>query len=154
MSEKRTELTNAMKDAMRAKEELTLNTVRMIISKMKEQDIEARAKGNMDGIGDGEILSLMQGMIKQRQESAKVYREGGRPELAAKEDAEIVVIEKFLPAQLSETEVENAVAGLITATGASGIKDMGKVMAELKAQYAGQLDMAKAGTVVKQKLAG
>ena len=154
MSEKRTELTNVMKDAMRAKDELTLNTVRMIISKMKEQDIEARAKGNMDGISDGEILSLMQGMVKQRQESAKVYKEGGRPELAEKEEAEIVIIEKFLPAQMSDSEVEAAVAGLISATGAAGIKDMGKVMAELNTKYAGQLDMAKAGAVVKQKLAG
>lgn len=154
MSEKRTELTNVMKDAMRAKDELTLNTVRMIISKMKEQDIEARAKGNMDGISDGEILSLMQGMVKQRQESAKVYKDGGRPELAEREEAEIVVIEKFLPAQMSDSEVESAVAGLISATGAAGIKDMGKVMAELKTKYAGQLDMAKAGAVVKQKLAG
>lgn len=154
MSEKRTELTNAMKDAMRAKDELTLNTVRMIISKMKAEDIEARPKGNADGISDGEILSLMQGMVKQRQESAKMYRDGGRPELAEKEEAEIAVIEKFLPAQMSDDEVAAAVAGLIAATGAAGIKDMGKVMAELKAKYAGQLDMGKAGAVVKQKLAG
>lgn len=154
MSDKRTELTNAMKDAMRAKDELTLNTVRMIISKMKAEDIEARPKGNMNGISDGEILSLMQTMVKQRQESAKMYRDGGRPELADKEEAEIVIIEKFLPAQMSDAEVENVVAGLITATGAAGIKDMGKVMAELKTKYAGQLDMGKAGAFVKQKLAG
>lgn len=154
MSEIRTTLTNAMKDAMRAKDELVLNTVRMIISKMKAEDIEARPKGNMDGISDGEILSLMQNMVKQRQESAKMYRDGGRPELAEKEEAEISVIEKFLPAQMSEAEVEAAVAGLIAATGAVGIKDMGKVMAELKTKYAGQLDMGKAGAVVKQKLAG
>lgn len=154
MSEMRTTLTNAMKDAMRAKDELTLNTVRMIISKMKAEDIEARPKGNMDGISDGEILSLMQNMVKQRQESAKIYRDGGRPELAEKEDAEIAVIEKFLPAQMSDAEVESAVVGLIASVGASGIKDMGKVMAELKTKYAGQLDMGKAGAVVKQKLAG
>lgn len=154
MSEKRTELTNAMKDAMRAKDELTLNTVRMIISKMKAEDIEARPKGNMDGISDNEILSLMQGMVKQRQESAKMYRDGGRPELAEKEDAEIAIIEKFLPAQMSDADVESAVAELIASVGASGIKDMGKVMAELKANYAGQLDMGKAGAIVKQKLAG
>ena len=152
MSEIRTTLTNSMKDAMRAKDELTLNTVRMIISKMKAEDIEARPKGNMDGISDGDILSLMQNMIKQRQESAKMYREGGRPELADKEDAEISVIEKFLPIQMSDAEVEAAVAVLIASVGASGIKDMGKVMAELKTKYAGQLDMGKAGAVVKQKL--
>lgn len=154
MSEKRTELTNAMKDAMRAKDELALNTIRMIISKAKAEDIEARAKGNMDGIGDGEVLSLMQGMIKQRQESAKMYRDGGRPELADKEDAEIKVIERFLPAQMSDDDMAAAIAAVITASGASSIKDMGKVMAEVKAKYAGQLDMAKAGVIVKQKLAG
>lgn len=154
MSEIRTVLTNAMKDAMRAKDELTLNTVRMIISKMKAEDIEARPKGNPDGISDGEILSLMQGMIKQRQESSKMYRDGGRPELAEKEESEITIIEKFLPAQMSDSDVEMAVIALISSVGASGIKDMGKVMAELKTKYAGQLDMGKAGTIVKQKLAG
>lgn len=154
MSEIRTALSNAMKDAMKAHEELKLQTVRMVMAKIKEQDIEARAKGNMDGIAEGDILSLMQGMIKQRQESAKMYREGNRLELAAKEDEEIKIIEAFLPAQMSDEEVAGVVATLISSVGAAGIKDMGKVMAELKAKYAGQLDMAKAGAVVKQKLAG
>lgn len=154
MSEKRTELTNALKEAMKAKDELVMNTIRMVIAKMKEQDIEARAKGNMDGISDGEILSLMQNMIKQRQESAKMFRDGARPELAEKEDNEIKVIEKFLPAQLSDEDVQKVVEQLVAATGATSIRDMGKVMAELKAKYAGQLDMAKAGAVIKQKLAG
>lgn len=154
MSEKRTELTNALKEAMKAKDELVMNTIRMVIAKMKEQDIEARAKGNMDGISDGEILSLMQNMIKQRQESAKMFRDGGRPELAEKEDNEIKVIDKFLPAQLSDEDVQKVVDQLVAATGATSIRDMGKVMAELKAKYAGQLDMAKAGAVIKQKLAG
>lgn len=154
MSEIRTALSNAMKDAMRAHEELKLQTVRMVMAKIKEQDIEARAKGNMDGIAEGDVLSLMQGMIKQRQESAKMYREGNRLELAVKEDEEIKIIEAFLPAQMSDEEVAGVVATLISSVGASGIKDMGKVMAELRAKYAGQLDMAKAGAVVKQKLAG
>lgn len=154
MSEKRNEITAAMKEAMKAKDELTLNTVRMMLSKFKAEDIEARAKGNMDGISEAEELSLMQNMIKQRQESAKMFRDGGRPELADKEDAEIAVIQKFLPAQMSDTDVENAVVALIASVGASGIKDMGKVMAELKTKYAGQLDMGKAGAIVKQKLAG
>ena len=144
----------ALKEAMKAKDEMTMNTIRMVISKMKEQDIEARVKGNMDGIDDGQLLSIMQGMIKQRQESAKMYRDGHRPELAEKEEAEIKIIEKFLPAQMSDDEVTAAVQGIIAATGAAGIKDMGKVMGELKAKYAGQCDMAKAGAVVKQKLAG
>ena len=154
MSEIRTALSNAMKDAMRAHEELKLQTVRMVMAKIKEQDIEARAKGNMDGIAEGDVLSLMQGMIKQRQESAKMYREGNRLELAVKEDEEIKIIEAFLPAQMSDEEVAGVVATLISSVGTSGIKDMGKVMAELRAKYAGQLDMAKAGAVVKQKLAG
>ena len=154
MSEIRSSLTAAMKEAMKAHEETRLQTVRMVLAKIKEQDIEARGKGNQDGIADPEILSLMQGMIKQRQESARLYREGNRLELAAREDEEIGIIESFLPAQLSEKEVEGAVAALIAALGASGIKDMGKVMAELKTKYAGQLDMAKAGALVRQKLAG
>lgn len=154
MSQKRTELTTCMKDAMKARDELLLGTVRMVLAKIKDQDIEARAKGNQDGISDGEIAALMQGMIKQRLESAKLYRDGNRPELAEKEESEIKVIEKFLPKQLSDEEVQNVVDQIVAATGATSIKDMGKVMGELKAKYAGQLDMGKAGAVIKQKLAG
>ncbi len=154
MTDKRTEITNAMKEAMKARDEMRLSTARLIIAKMKEQDIEARVKGNMDGIGDSEILSMMQGMIKQRQESAKIYREGNRAELAEKEEAEIKVIESFLPAQLSDSDVDKIVGELVEKSGATSIKDMGKVMAELKAHYAGQIDMAKAGAVVRAKLGG
>lgn len=154
MSQIRENLTQSLKTAMKAKDENTLTTVRMIISKMKERDIEARVSGNMNGIADPELLSLMQGMIKQRQESAKMYRDGGRPELADKEDAEIVIIEQFLPAQLGDAEIADVIAAIIAKIGAAGVKDMGKIMTELKANYAGQMDMAKAGAVVKQKLAG
>lgn len=154
MSEIRAALMASMKEAMKAHEDVRLQTIRMALAKIKEQDIEARAKGNQDGIADGDILSLLQGMVKQRQESAKMYREGNRLDLAVKEDEEIKIIETFLPAQMSDEEVEGVVATLISSVGAAGIKDMGKVMAELKAKYAGQLDMAKAGAVVKQKLAG
>ena len=154
MSEKRTELNNSMKEAMKAKDEITLGTVRMILAKIKDQDINARGSGNQDGITDGEIASLMQNMIKQRQESAKMYRDGNRPELAEKEDNEIKVIERFLPKQLSDAEIQSVVEKIVVATGASSIKDMGKVMGELKANYAGQLDMARAGVIIKQKLAG
>ncbi len=154
MSEKRIELTNSMKEAMKAKDELTLGTVRMVLAKIKDQDIAARSSGNQDGITDGEIASLMQNMIKQRQESSKMYRDGNRPELADKEDSEIKVIEGFLPKQLSDEEVQKVVEQIIASTGASSIKDMGKVMGELKSNYAGQLDMGKAGAVIKQKLAG
>ncbi len=154
MSEKRTELTNAMKEAMKAKDQLTLDTVRMVLAKIKDQDINARSSGNQDGISDGEIASLLQNMVKQRQESAKMYRDGNRPELADKEDSEIKVIEGYLPKQLSDAEVQKVVEEIIASTGAASIKDMGKVMGELKASYAGQLDMGKAGVVIKQKLAG
>ncbi len=154
MSAIRENLSQTLKTAMKAKDENTLTTVRMIISKMKERDIEARVSGNMNGIPDPELLSLMQGMIKQRQESAKMYRDGGRPELADKEGAEIKIIEQFLPAQMNDDQIADVIAGIIAKTGAAGVKDMGKIMAELKANYAGQLDMAKAGAVVKQKLAG
>lgn len=154
MSEKRTELNNSMKDAMKAKDEITLGTVRMILAKVKDQDIAVRSSGNQDGITDGEIASLMQGMIKQRQESAKMYKDGGRPELAEQEEKEISVIQRFLPKQLSDEEVQTVVEELIASTGAASVKDMGKVMGELKARYAGQLDMGKAGAVIKQKLAG
>lgn len=151
---KRAEITTAMKDAMRAKDEMTLSTTRLMLSKMKDLDIEDRVKGNADGIGDAQILSMLQGMVKQRQESAKVYREGNRPELAEKEENEIAVIEKFLPSQLSDAEIEKVVADIIAKTGATSVKDMGKIMAELKANYAGQLDMGKAGGVIKAKLGG
>ncbi len=146
-------LTDSMKEAMKAKDQLTLDAVRMILAKIKDQDINARSSGNQDGITDGEIASLMQNMIKQRQESAKMYRDGNRPELAEKEDNEIKVIEKFLPKQLSDEEIQKLVEQLVVSTGATSIKDMGKVMGELKANYAGQLDMGKAGAVIKQKLA-
>ena len=151
---KRAEISTAMKEAMKAKDEMTLATTRLILAKMKELDIEDRAKGNADGIGDAQILSMMQGMIKQRVESAKVYREGNRPELAEKEEAEIKAIETFLPKQLSDAEIETVVGEIVTKTGATSVKDMGKVMAELKANYAGQLDMGKAGAVIKAKLGG
>ena len=153
MSEKRTELNNSMKEAMKARDEITLGTVRMVLAKIKDQDIAARSTGNQDGISDGEIASLLQNMIKQRQESAKMYRDGNRPELAEQEDKEISVIEKYLPKQLSDAEIQKVVEDLISSTGAASIKDMGKVMGELKATYAGQLDMGKAGAVLNQKLA-
>lgn len=148
----RDKINAAMKDAMKNKEMARLATVRLIIAAMKDKDINSRTDGRNDGIDESGVLSLLQSMIKQRKESAGIYRENNRPELADKEEAEIAVIESFLPQQLSDEEVAKVVEGVIAATGASGIKDMGKVMAELKAQYAGQLDMGKAGAVIKQKL--
>ena len=142
----------AMKDALKNKEMERLATIRLIIAAIKDKDINSRTDGRNDGIDESGVLSLLQSMIKQRNESSKIFRENNRPELADKEDAEIRIIESFLPKQLSDDEVAKIVGEIIASTGAAGIKDMGKVMGELKAKYAGQLDMGKAGAVIKQKL--
>jgi len=142
----------AMKDALKNKDMERLATVRLIIAAMKDKDINSRTEGRNDGIDESGVLSLLQSMIKQRKESSSIFRQNGRPELADKEDGEIAVIESFLPKQLSDDEVSKIIGDIIAKTGASGIKDMGKVMGELKANYAGQLDMGKAGGVIKQKL--
>jgi uncharacterized protein len=148
----RDEFKETMKDAMRAKDQRTLSTVRLILSSLKDKDIAARPSGNADGIDDAAILSMLQGMIKQRQESAALYDQGGRPELAAQEREEIAVIERFLPKQMNEDEVKAAIAAVIAETGAASIKDMGKVMAELRARHAGQMDFGKASAAIKQAL--
>ncbi len=153
MSEKRAEINNAMKQALKDKDNLKLSTIRLINAALKDRDIAARSNGNSDGISDTEILALLQFMIKQRNESAKVYREGGRNELAEKEEAEVKIIQDFLPQQLSEEETKTAIDKAVTETGATDIKDMGKVMGYLKDNYTGRLDMGKAGGQVKQRLA-
>ncbi|MDE1901896.1 MAG: GatB/YqeY domain-containing protein [Alphaproteobacteria bacterium] len=150
----RTQITDAMKDALRAKDESALSTTRLILAKLKDLDIAARAKGNMDGINDDEIRSALQGMIKQRRESIALYEKGNRPELAQQESGEIAVIERFLPAQMDEAAVKAAIDTIVAATGAAGIKDMGKVMGELKKTYAGQMDFSLAGPLVKARLGG
>lgn len=147
----RENLQNALKEAMKAKDMATVSAVRLIIAGQKEKDVAARGAGK-ECASDAELLSMMQGMIKQRNESIKIYNDGGRPELAAKEQAEITVIERFLPKQMSEEETKAAIAAVIAKTGATGMKDMGKVMAELKTAYAGQLDMGKASALIKTML--
>lgn len=147
----REELTTTLKEASKSKDQVTTATVRLILAALKDRDIAARGNGK-EQIEDEEILSMLQSMIKQRKESAAVYADAGRPELAEREQAEIVVIERFLPLQLTEDEVGEAIDGIIADTGANNIKDMGKVMGQLKTKYAGQIDMAKAGGMVKQKL--
>jgi uncharacterized protein len=142
-----------LKQALHARDEITVATLRLIIAAMKDRDIAARSKGNWDGIKDDEILSMMSTMIKQRQESIKMYEQGKRQDLVDREAAEIRVIEGFLPRQLSETEVKAVIDQSIKAVGAEGLKDMGKVMAEMKAKYAGQLDFSKASGWVKDRLA-
>ena len=148
----REKLTEAMKDAMRAKDQASLGTIRLIIAKLKDVDIAARTEANREGVADDKILSMMQGMIKQRNESIALYEKGGRADLADKEKAEIAVIERFLPQQMDEAAVEAAVREAIAAAGATSVKDMGGVMAALKSKYAGQMDFAKASAAVKKTL--
>ncbi len=149
---KREEFSSALKEAMKNKDQVTLSTVRLIQAALKERDINARGAGNPDGISEPEILSMLQSMVKQRQESARTYRDASRPELAEREEAEVKVIESFLPKQMGEAEVAQAVESVIKEIGAADIKDMGKVMNALKERYAGQMDMGKVGGTVKQKL--
>ncbi len=147
----RDEFTDALKTAMRAGESAKVSTLRMILSKVKDADIAARPKG-VDKVPDEDVLSTLRGMVKSRRESVELYRQGNRPELADKEEAEIAVIEHFLPKQMDEAAAEQAVADAIAEANATSIKDMGKVMAVLRARYAATLDMAKAGPLVKAKL--
>jgi len=150
----REKLSEAMKDAMRARDTVGLGTVRLILAKIKDADIAARTETNRDGVAEDRILSILQGMIKQRNESIALYTQGNRPDLADKEKAEIAVIERFLPLQMDEAAVETAVRVAVVEAGAKSVKDMGAVMAALKAKYAGQMDFAKASAVVKKTLAG
>lgn len=150
----RNNLNEALKEAMRARDMTTVGAVRLILAKLKEVDIAARTEASREGVADDRILSMLQGMIKQRNESVVLYEKGGRPELAEKEKAEIAVIERFLPKQMDEAAVAAAVAEAVASTGAKTVKDMGGVMAALKAKYAGQMDFAKASAAVKKALAG
>ncbi len=142
----------SLKEAMRAKDAPRLSTLRLITAAIKDRDIAARGDGDDNGVAAGEILAILARMIKQRQDSAKAYEEGGRLELAEKERDEITVIEEFLPRQLDAAETEAAVRAAIAETGAASIRDMGRVMAALKAKYAGQMDFGKAGGSVKSLL--
>ena len=148
----RSRLTEALKTAMKAKDERAVSTVRMILAKLKERDIEVRPKGNPQGISDAEMVAMMQDMIKQRRESIELYEKGRRPELAQKEREEIAVIESFMPRQLSEEEMGKAIREVIGELGAKEAKDMGRVMAKLRERYAGTMDFAKASGVVRAQL--
>lgn len=142
----------ALKDAMRAKEAARLSTLRLINAAIKDREIAARGDGSDATVGDPEILAILGKMVKQRQESARAYEEGGRLELAEKELAEIKVIEEFLPRQLSADEVEAAITAAIAETGAGSIRDMGRVMGALKAKYTGQMDFGAVGPIIKARL--
>ena len=148
----RDKLNDALKDAMRARDVTSVGAIRLILAKLKEVDIAARTEASREGVADDRILSMLQGMIKQRNESVAIYEKGKRPDLAAKEKAEIAVIQRFLPQQMDEAAVRAAIADAIAATGAKSVKDMGGVMAALKAKHAGQMDFAKASAAVKNAL--
>jgi uncharacterized protein YqeY len=149
----RDRLQAALKDAMRARDADRLSTLRLINAAIKDRDIAARSEGRgEDGVNDGEILAILGKMVKQRQESVKAYEEGGRLELAEKEQNEIKVIEEFLPRRLSPAEVEAAITAAIEEVGATGIRDMGRVMAALKARHTGQMDFGAVGPMVKARL--
>ncbi|MEM1298568.1 MAG: GatB/YqeY domain-containing protein [Pseudomonadota bacterium] len=148
----RDRITAAMKDAMRAKDQLRLSTLRLMSAALKDQDIAKRAEEGDQPLSDAEIVVLLSKMVKQREDSAKAYEEAGRMELVEQERAEQAVIREFLPKPLSEAEVEAAVANAIKTTGASSIRDMGKVMGALKAAHAGRMDFGSVGPKVKAAL--
>ena len=148
----RDDINNALKEAMKARDERTVSTLRLVNSTFKNADIEARASGKT--LGDADLLPVLQKMIKQRQESKELYEKGGRPELAQQEGEEIVIITAYLPKQMSEAEMNAAIDAAIAETGATAMKDMGKVVGVLKAKFAGQMDFGKASGMVKAKLGG
>lgn len=144
--------TERLKTAMLGRDARTVSTVRLILAGLKDRDIAARGGGKQEGVSESEIQRLLQTMVKQRRESITLYRQGNRPELAQQEEEEIAVIESFLPKQMGDEEIAAAVRAAIAETGASGIKDMGKVMGVLRERHAGIIDMGRAGAVVKQRL--
>lgn len=144
-------ITEQMKASMKAGDAPRTSTIRMIMAKLKDTDIAARPSG-IDKVPDEQIVAMLRGMVKSRRESVDLYRQGNRPELAAKEEAEIAVIETFLPAQMDESLMRQAVADAVAETGAATIKDMAKVMAALRGKHAAAMDMAKAGPLVKAAL--
>jgi uncharacterized protein len=150
--EMRERINTALKEAMRGREADRLSTLRLINAAIKDREIANRGEGEGTEVGEDAILAILGKMIKQRLESARIYEEGGRIELAEKERAEIRVIEEFLPRQLNDAEVEAAIGVAIAEVGAGSIRDMGKVMAVLKARHTGQMDFAKVGGMVKSKL--
>lgn len=149
----RTRLTAALKTAMKDKDAPRLSTLRLISAAIKDRDITLRGEGNDAGVSDADVLGILEKMVKQRKESARAFDEGGRLEMAEKERAEILVISDFLPRQLNDEEVSQAIDDAISASGAESIRDMGKVMGALKSKYTGQIDFGAVGPRVKEKLA-
>ena len=148
----RTRISDALKQAMKDKDAGRLSTLRLINAAIKDKDIAARANGNDDGVPQSEVLAILGKMVKQRQESARAYEEGGRLDLAEQERKEIAIIEEFLPRQLSEEETNAAIDAAISDMGAESIRDMGKVIGALKSKYTGQMDFGAVGPMVKSRL--
>lgn len=151
MSDLRTRVSDALKQAMKDKNATRLSTLRLINAAIKDRDIAARGE-DREGVDDTEVLAILGKMTKQRQESARAYEEGGRLDLAERERTEIAIIEEFLPRQLSEAEVEKAVDAAIADVGAHSVRDMGRVMSVLKSKYAGRMDFGAVGPVVKERI--
>src|SRR5436190_22827254 len=141
-----------LKEAMKARDSRTVSTVRLILAGLKERDVAARGQGNLDGLSEAEIQRMLQTMIKQRRESIALYRQGNRLDLAQQESEEIAVIESFLPRQLDESEIEAAAKAAIDQTGATTVKDLGKVMAVLRERHASVIDLGRAGAIVRRLL--
>ena len=150
--EMRARVNSALKQAMKDKAAARLATLRLINAAIKDREIAQRGDGEEVQVTDADVLAILGKMVKQRQESARVYEEGGRLDLAEREMAEMSVIEEFLPRQLSEDEVSSAIEKAVAETGADSIRDMGKVMGELKARHTGQIDFGKVGPLVKKRL--
>ncbi len=148
----RDHLRDSLNAALKEREDVAVATLRLILAALKDRDIAARGKGNADGIAEDEILAMLQTMVRQRHESISFYEKGDRPELKEREEQEIAVIQRFLPRQLADDEVQSVVVGAMRDLGAETIKDMGRVMAELRTKYAGQMDFGKASAVIKREL--
>lgn len=148
----RTRLSDALKAAMKNKDERRVSTLRLILAALKDRDIAARSNGNENPIAEDDILHMLQTMVRQRRESIELYEKGNRPELAQKEREEIDVIEDYLPQQLSDDEVNDASRQVIEECAATGLKDMGRIMATLRQRYPGQMDFAKCSKIVKELL--
>ncbi|GAA0581776.1 GatB/YqeY domain-containing protein [Rhizomicrobium electricum] len=150
----RDQLNTAVKEAMKARDQKRLGTLRLIQANIKDKDIAGRTEESREGISDDEILALFGKLIKSREDSIALYEKGGRPELAQAEKDEIAILHEFMPRQLDETETKAAIAAVVAETGAASLKDMGKVMAALKERYTGTMDFGKAGAMVKAQLGG
>ena len=148
----RTELSDALKNAMRGNEKRAVATIRLILAALKDRDICARGRGNTDGVDEAEILEMLQSMVKQRRDSIAMYEQGGRCELAEREQEEIEIITHFMPEQMGDYEIRGAVNDVIAELEASSLKDMGRVMASLKERFSGRMDFGRASSVVKENL--